>query len=313
VKKIIACAIFFTILFPSLPLNENGMFHSPKYFFIKKAAHIADKAMEAAKNTLSKSFSQRITEKDVVIAIEKSLKENGSGEFFAAFSPIVASGKDSSSPNGVPDNDNYNLIEPGEVVVIDIEARYLGFCSEITRTFFIGEPTTEMKKIYSTVLEAQEAAIKKVELFKPVKEVDKEARSIIEKNGYGDAFIHATGHGLGMHRYELPIISSKSMGIFLPGEVVAIEPGIYLEGKYGMRIEDDVAVFLHGQEVLTHYPKDLKDVIIKEEQEKAVKMEEASKKSYSPNISWGGYTLLFLLVGIATAILFYIEYRRKRW
>lgn len=313
-KKIIACALSFLIIFPSLSVSEegnNGIFHSPKYFFIKKAAHIADKAMEAARHTLSKAFTQRITENDVVLAIEKSLRENGSGKFFLAFNPIVASGKDSSFPHGVADNDDYNIIEVGEVVVVDLGARYFGFHSDITRTFFIGEPTEEMKKIYSIVLEAQQSAIKKVKLFAPVREVDIEARSIIEKNGYGNAFIHATGHGLGLRIHTRPLVSSKSMGIFLPGDVVTVEPGIYLEGKYGIRIEDDVAVFLHGQEVLTHYPKDLDSMIIRGEEEEVVKGIKESYKTYSPNITWEGYVLLLLLIGISTGILISIEYKRK--
>jgi len=313
VRKVIACLLSLLILFPSLPVNEkenDGMFHSMRYFFIKKAAGIADKAMEAAQNTLSKAFTQRITEKDVVIAIEKSLRENGSGKFLTAFNPIVASGKDSSFPHGIPDNDDYNVIEPGEVVVVDLGARYFGFYSDITRTFFIGEPTEEMKKIYSIVLEAQEAAIKKVELFAPVREVDKEARGIIEKNGYGDAFVHATGHGLGLRLYTQPLISSRSVSIFLPGEVVTVEPGIYLEGKYGIRIEDDVAVFLHGQEVLTRFPKDLNSMIIKEKEEK-IEAKEESKKLYSPEISWEGYAFLFLFIAGGIGILIFIEYRRK--
>lgn len=314
-NKILICALILILVSPCFHSyaeeEKNGMFHGFKYYCIRRAAHIACNAMEAARATLSKAFNTTVTEKDVVIAIEKSLRENGSGAVFPAFRPIVASGRDASFPHGIPENDGTNTIEEGEVVVVDLGARYCGFHSDMTRTFFMGEPTEEMKKIYSIVLEAQEAAIKKVELFAPLREVDKAARQTIERYGYTGTFIHDTGHGLGLRLHAPPLISSSSIGIFLPGEIVTIEPGMYFEGKYGIRIEDDVAVYVKGQEVLTHYPKDIDSVIITEEQREPLEKKEDSKKLYSPNASLQDYTILFLLVAGSIGLLVFMEQRRK--
>lgn len=273
--KIIAITLTVTLVIAtntvqSLNISNNSIPLSRRHRMIRKAAEISDKAMEAAYQTLKRVFKEEITEADVVEAIEKSLIENGSSPFIPAFDTVVAAGNDSVKPHGIQENDSYHIIKPGDTVVIDFGARYKGYVSDITRTFFIGEPTEYQKEIYNITLEAHKETIDDVRSFILYVKLEKTAHGIISSYGYEELrfFPHSVSHGLGflVHAY-FPKISwigyLPSYLPLLPGMVITIEPGIYLEEEgFGVRIEDDVAVRLFECEILTHYPRELKDAII---------------------------------------------------
>ncbi len=230
----------------------------------RNSAKISDFGQKVAKETLQRVFQENITEGDVVDQIEFHMIDAGSDETLA-FSSIVASGEDSVMHHGDLTNDENNYIELGEAVVCDIGAKYAGYSTDITRTYFIGQPTPEMVKIYQIVLEAQKAGIQSVGPGINVNSVAHAARDIIENYGYGKYFPHLTGHGLGPYVHEQPRIGVNSTGILKPGMVITVEPGIYIpEAEFGVRIEDDVLVTETGYEVLTHAPKALSDVVLLE-------------------------------------------------
>ncbi len=233
-------------------------------FSFRNSAKISDLGQKVAKETLQRAFQENITERDVVDQIEFHMIDAGSDETLA-FSSIVASGEDSVMPHGDLTNDENNYIELGEAVVCDIGAKYAGYSTDITRTYFIGSPTPEMLKIYQIVLEAQQAGIQSVGPGVDVSRIAHAARDIIEDYGYGKYFPHSTGHGLGPHVHEPPRIGVNSTGILEPGMVITVEPGIYLpEAGFGVRIEDDVLVTETGYELLTYAPKTLSDVVLLE-------------------------------------------------
>ncbi len=229
-----------------------------------ESAQIADMGMEVAKNMLPRAFSENITEADVVRAINDAMTDNGSSEYVEAFGVIVASGEQSALPHGDESDDEVNLILPGEVVVVDLGARYMGFCSDLTRTFFMGNATQEMMDIYNITMEAELAAFEVVQSGVWAKDVDAAARDVISSYGYGENFIHALGHGIGLYIHMPPTLSpSSNEMLFESGDMcVTIEPGIYLEGRFGMRIEDDVFVLRNGYELLTFFPKGIENAIL---------------------------------------------------
>ena len=273
--KIVAIILIVTLVIAtntvqSLNIGNNSIPLSRRHRMIKKAAEISDKAMEAVYQTLKRVFKENITEADLVEIIEKSLIENGSSPYKPAFDVIVAAGNDSVKPHGIPENDPYHIIKPGDAVVVDFGARYKGYVSDVTRTFFIGEPTEYQKEIYNITLEAQQKTIDEIRSFIPYVRLEKTARGIISSYGYEEFrfFPHSVSHGVGLlvHGY-FPKISwigyLPSYLPLLPGMVITVEPGIYLkEEGFGVRIEDDIAVRLFGYEILSHYPKELKDAII---------------------------------------------------
>ena len=156
-----------------------------------------------------------------------------------SFQPIVASGPNSSMPHY---NDDKRVIEEQDIIVLDFGCRYKGYCSDTSRTVFVGEPTDEMKKIYEICLRATTEAKKAVREGITAEEVDKVARDIITNEGYGQYFINRTGHGIGLAVHEAPYIKNGNKQILENGMCFSIEPGIYIPGKFGMRIEDIVMV-----------------------------------------------------------------------
>lgn len=257
----------------SLDIGNSGIPLSRRHRMIKKAAEISDKGMEAAYNTLKRVFTENITEAHVATAMHMSIIENGSdpGDPEApAFYFVVAAGNDSVQPHGIPENDPDHVIKPGDVVVVDMGARYKGYVSDMTRTFFIGEPTEYQKEVYNIVLEALEETIDKIRSFIPYVKLEKTAREIISSYGYEEFryFPHSVSHGLGfLVHAKFPEIAwigyPRSYLPLLPGMVITVEPGIYIEeAGFGIRIEDDIAVRFFGGELLTHYPKELEDMII---------------------------------------------------
>jgi Xaa-Pro dipeptidase len=179
------------------------------------------------------------------------LREGGQGE---AFSPIVVAGPNSASPHAGPSD---RPMAEGDLVTIDWGTTYQGYRSDITRTFVLGSPTPEIIKIYDAVLAANQAGRIAVRPSLPAQEVDRAARQAITLAGYGEYFIHRTGHGLGLETHEPPYIVEGNLDILEPGMTFTVEPGIYVPGVGGVRIEDDVIVTEDGSETLTDMPRQL--------------------------------------------------------
>lgn len=184
-------------------------------------------------------------EKEVANQIKTLLKEYGARP---AFRIIVASGKRSAKPHGFASK---KRIKRGDLVVIDFGALYNGYRSDITRTFVIGRPTQKQRKVFRIVREAQRRGIKAVKAGRTCCEVDRAARGYIEKRGFGKNFIHTTGHGIGKKVHQAPKISKRNRNRLRMGMVITIEPGIYIKGWGGVRIEDMVLVTERGCKVLT--------------------------------------------------------------
>jgi Xaa-Pro dipeptidase len=201
--------------------------------FHKKAGDIVDKVFYE----IIEEGIEGKTEKEAAARIEYLLKSFGADEI--AFDPIVASGPNGANPHHAPSD---RVIKRGDLVVIDYGAKYKGYCSDITRTIAIGEISEEAKRVYEVVMEAQQQGINVVKEGITASEVDLTVRNVIEGYGYGEYFIHRTGHGLGLEVHEEPYIAPKSETFLREGMVFTVEPGIYLPGKFGVRIENDVAV-----------------------------------------------------------------------
>ena len=215
---------------------------------LKKAAEITDKTF----SKLLEIIKAGMSEKDVSAEISYWHKKFGAEK--DSFDPIVASGWRGCLPHGIASD---KIIQNGEMVTLDFGCVYEGFCSDLTRTISVGEPSDEMKKIYGIVYDSQLKAIKSARTGITTKELDSSARDYIKEKGYGEKFGHGLGHGLGIEVHEMPSISQR-MNVKLPeGVIVTIEPGIYVENIGGVRIEDDVLIRNGGCEVLNKSPKEL--------------------------------------------------------
>ncbi|KEO83983.1 M24 family metallopeptidase [Tumebacillus flagellatus] len=215
---------------------------------MKKAAEIADRSVEAAVRAIAVGK----TEAEIVAVIESTMKSLGASG--PSFSTIVLAGDRSALPHGTPGN---RKIQAGDFVLLDLGAVYEGYCSDITRTVVVGEPSDEQVLIYEAVLAANLAGIAATKAGLPAKVVDAAARQTIEGFGYGEYFTHRVGHGLGIEIHEFPSMHGNNEAQLVTGMVFTIEPGIYVPGLGGVRIEDDVLVTADGVEVLTSYPKEL--------------------------------------------------------
>jgi Xaa-Pro aminopeptidase len=214
---------------------------------IRKAVELADAAFEQVKPTIRPG----VTEKEIAWEIEKILRQKGSEG--VPFEIIVASGSNSALPHARPTGKTLCF---GEPVLIDMGARVGGYCSDLSRTLFLGKLNKTFREIYSIVLKAQATAMAGIRSDMDASQADRLARSIIEQAGYGDAFGHGLGHGVGLAVHELPRVGLSSSDSFADGMVFTIEPGIYLAGQGGVRIED--MVVLEGGEArpLTKAGKD---------------------------------------------------------
>ncbi|MEA2266380.1 MAG: Xaa-Pro aminopeptidase [Solirubrobacteraceae bacterium] len=193
-------------------------------------------------------------ERDVAVELEHEMRRLGAEE--PSFSSIVASGARGALPHASPGED---LIEAGTLVTIDIGARLDGYCSDCTRTFAVGRAPDELgREIYDLVLRAQLAGLGAVGAGRTGREVDEVARTVIEEAGYGERFGHGLGHGVGIEVHEGPRLSRRGGDQELvAGNVVTVEPGVYLPGKVGVRIEDLVVVTEEGADVLSGFTKEL--------------------------------------------------------
>lgn len=215
---------------------------------IKTAQRISEEALEHIFSFIKPGK----TEKEVALELEYYMLSHGAQGI--SFETIAVSGKKSSMPHGVPDD---KIIENGDFVTMDFGALYEGYHSDMTRTVAVGYASDEMKEIYDTVLKAQLNSINSIRAGLPCKDADTAARSVIENAGYGKYFSHSTGHGVGVEIHEYPNLSQLSDKALKAGNIVTVEPGIYIPEKFGVRIEDMVLVSENGCENLTKAPKEL--------------------------------------------------------
>lgn len=215
---------------------------------IQKAANIADDAYEH----ILKFIKAGMTEMEVNNELETFMRRCGASG--SSFDTIVASGHRGALPHGVAST---KVIEQGDMVTLDYGAIFDGYISDITRTLAVGNPSDEMKKIYDIVLNSQITALETIKAGMTGKEADKIARDIITQAGYGDKFGHSLGHGIGLEVHEGPGLSAKSEILLEENMCVTLEPGIYVNGLGGVRIEDDVLVTKNGLKRFTQSTKEL--------------------------------------------------------
>ncbi|MEH7512631.1 Xaa-Pro peptidase family protein [Gottfriedia acidiceleris] len=215
---------------------------------LREAAAFADYGVQVGIEALKEG----ITELEVLGKIEFELKKKGIKEM--SFSPIVLFGQNASNPHGATGD---NKLKKGDTALFDLGVKYKGYCSDITRTVIYGNPNSELVNIYNTVLQANLAGVEASQPGTRIGDVDLSGRRVIQAAGYGEFFPHRIGHGLGIEIHEVPSINEVNEGLLKPGMVITIEPGIYLNGLGGVRIEDDVVITDNGYEVLTKFPKEL--------------------------------------------------------
>lgn len=215
---------------------------------IEKACSIADLAYDH----ILKMIQPGMTEIEVANQLDFYMRSLGASG--VSFETIVASGLRSAMPHGVASK---KIIEQGDLITIDFGCYYEGYVSDMTRTFAIGDPGEQLKEIYQIVLESQLAVLEVAKPGVTGKQLDAVARDYITKHGYGEAFGHSTGHGIGLEIHEGPNVSVRAEKQFVPGNIITDEPGIYLPGIGGVRIEDDLLITPDGNRVLTHSPKEL--------------------------------------------------------
>ena len=193
-----------------------------------------------------------VTEKQIALELDFYMLSHGAEAL--SFETIAVSGKKTSMPHGVPDE---NVVQAGDFVTLDFGAVYKGYHSDMTRTVAVGQVSPEQKKVYEIVLQAQLKSLEVLKSGVSCKEADAAARDIIKNAGYGEYFGHGTGHGVGVEIHELPNLSPRSEHTLKVGNVVTVEPGIYLPNKFGVRIEDMAVITAQGYENLTKAPKEL--------------------------------------------------------
>ncbi len=219
---------------------------------IVKAQSITDKTFDYMLGVISDNVGKNdFTERKAVILLEQYMKTQGADG--VAFDTIFLSGQKTSLPHGTPDD----TVVANGFLTIDFGAKYNGYCSDMTRTLCIGKPDDDMKRVYNTVLEAQSRAFDGIYAGVLGKDIDKLARDYIDQSGYKGAFGHSLGHSLGLDIHEGPNFSPSEEKIIPENAVISVEPGIYLKGKYGVRIEDIVRVTQNGFLNLTQSKKEL--------------------------------------------------------
>lgn len=217
---------------------------SAEYAKLKMNAGIADRAMQAAFSAVKPGM----TEKDLAAEIRAHFSSEGASPQFW----IVGAGGNGAFPHHSASD---RLIEEGDAVVIDIGGRKQGFPSDITRMAVVGLPPEGYGEIHTIVEKAVQAALKAARPGVPARDVDAAARKVITDAGYGDYFVHRTGHGMGIDGHEPPYITATSDTVLEEGMVFSIEPGIYLPGRFGIRLEDIVILRENGPEILSSLPR----------------------------------------------------------
>lgn len=218
---------------------------------IKKIA-TAQEISEFTFNYILTKIKPGISEKEIAAEIEYFMKKNGAKS--TSFDTIVLSGKNSSLPHGLPTN---KKVEIGDFITIDMGAVFEGYCSDMTRTVALGKVTDEQRQVYETVKKAQKIAETEVKAGVSCAYLDNLARDYIYSQGFEGKFGHALGHGVGIDIHERPVVSKKSDAVLAKDMVITIEPGIYIEDKFGVRIEDMLRVEQNGYYNFTKLTKDL--------------------------------------------------------
>jgi len=219
---------------------------------MRSAVRVAQDALEAT----IPSIKVGITEKEISAELVVQLLRHGS-QSEMPFAPIVSSGPNSANPHSVPSD---RSLQPGDLLVVDWGATVDGYISDLTRTFAVGKVEEEFRKIHQIVLEANAAGRAAAQPGVPCANVDIAARTVIEKSGYGQYFTHRTGHGIGMEPHEDPYMRGGNMQLLEPGMTFTVEPGIYLPGRNGVRIEDNMVITENGAECLSDMKRELRDV-----------------------------------------------------
>ena len=215
---------------------------------MRKAQNITDKAFSEVITRIKAGMTELELQAELIYCLYKN------GATGLAFDPIVVSGPNTSMPHGVAGE---RVIREGDFITMDFGASYMGYCSDMTRTVALGYATEEMKKVYNTVLEAQLAGLAISKAGVPGKDIDAAARKVITDAGYGEYFGHGYGHSLGLEIHEAPNPNARNDEGMPVGSVASAEPGIYLPGKFGVRIEDVCIYREDGNENITHSPKNL--------------------------------------------------------
>ncbi len=215
---------------------------------MRQAQKIADKAFMETLPCIKAGMTELELQAELIYRMYKN------GAQGLSFDPIVVSGPNTSMPHGVAGE---RVIQEGDFVTMDFGVLYHGYCSDTTRTVAVGYATEEMKKVYYTVLEAQKAGIAITKAGATGAEIDGAARKVIADAGYGEYFGHGYGHSLGLEIHEAPNVSPRNTEPLPAGAVCSAEPGIYLPGKFGVRIEDVTIIGEDGCEDITNMPKDL--------------------------------------------------------
>ena len=236
-----------------IPFNKQiyafrGVKEAWELELMRKAQAITDKAFAEVITRLKAGMTELELQAELIYCLYKN------GATGLAFDPIVVSGPNTSLPHGVA---GARVICEGDFVTMDFGASYMGYCSDMTRTVAVGFATEEMKKIYATVLEAQLAGLAASKAGVPGQDIDGAARKIISDAGYGEYFGHGYGHSLGLEIHEAPNPNARNEAGMPVGAVASAEPGIYLPGKFGVRIEDTCIFKEDGIEILTASPKNL--------------------------------------------------------
>lgn len=215
---------------------------------MKDVSKINDEAMHLLIEVLEENMSELEAEE----LLKKIYTDLGAEGF--SFTPIIAFDKNGANPHH---ENGGRLLKHGDAVILDIGCRKNSYCADMTRTIFFGEAGEKEREVFETVLEANRKAIALVKPGMKFSDIDRAAREVIEQKGYGPYFTHRTGHSIGIEVHEYGDVSSANETLLKPGMIFSVEPGIYLEGAFGVRIEDLVLVTEEGHEVLNHYPKDL--------------------------------------------------------
>ncbi|MDR2525105.1 MAG: aminopeptidase P family protein [Oscillospiraceae bacterium] len=215
---------------------------------IIRAQRIAEAAYAAL---LTEDVRAGITERELALALDSRLLRGGAEAL--SFETIVVAGENGASPHGVPSD---RALRHGDLVTLDFGAVCQGWHSDMTRTFALGAVCEAQRNIFETVLTAQKTALDALRPGLSCKEADDAARRVVEQAGYGEYFRHGTGHGVGLEIHEAPVLSPKSKDTLAPGDVVTVEPGIYVPGVCGVRIEDMALITENGSQNLTLAPKE---------------------------------------------------------
>ena len=218
----------------------------------KKKILAAQSIAEKAFDYILGFIKEGITEREVALTLDFFMLRNGAE--CVSFETIAVSGKNSSMPHGVPSD---KKIERGDFITLDYGAVVDGYHSDMTRTVAVGEVSSKQAEVYETVLTAQKKSLEILRAGVSCKAADAAARDIINNAGYGSYFGHGTGHGVGIEIHEEPRVSPKSESILMAGDIVTVEPGIYLPSEFGVRIEDMAFITENGSENLTKSPKNL--------------------------------------------------------